>query len=199
MPASPLPPSPPPRLSSLPRLFKGAGPGTYWCAQHQQNSGLPQGLSSPRALQAISVHDVVVHITAYSANSPLTSVTASYAVALAYSRVGITGAVSPTNPGFIFEIDLGQAPPNQPVRWFDPVSFVPSQGIVHHHQGDQRLLAGLANRRRSFPPVPQPGGGTQVPVFTREFQAVVYAARDAELLLDLIPAACIVRTHRITI
>ena len=192
-------PLPSAKFQSLPRLFKGAGPGTYWWNQYRQNGGaLPSGISSPRRVGVVSVNDIVLHITAYSSNSPVTSVTTSFAIALRYARVGPAGAASETNPGYVFEIDSFRAPKD--IRWFDPIAAVTTKGIVHHHQGDETLVMMLAGGRNlPLRPVPVPGGGAQIPVFTTELKAVVNAVRDAELLVEEIPPACVVGCHQVTV
>lgn len=186
------------QINKLPRLYKGAGPGTHWWTVYHANGGLPSGFQSPRPTTVVRINDIVTHITNYSANSPLTSVTTSFAVAMSYAQSGPAGAASATNPGLVFEIDLAQGQSN--VRWFDPLAALSSQGVIHQHEGDQEFVSGLLRRPQpSLLPVAVAGGGLQLPVFTREFRAMMFAARDAELLFEAVDPPCIIRAHAVTV
>jgi hypothetical protein len=83
------------------------------------------------------------------------------------------------------------------VQCIDPIAFLTAAGFVHHHQGDQSLVHRLAGRWNRLKPVAQPGGVSRIPVFTRELEAILFAARDAEFLADVVPAVCVIKAHRI--
>lgn len=196
-------PTPTTPFLQLPRLYKGVAPGTYWWTQYRSNANtLPTGIASPRRAALIHVLDVEMHIAAYTRNSPLTSVTTSYAVAHEYARLG---GVSPTNPGYVFEFDVALAPSNFTPQWFDPIDTLSSNAVAHAHQGDQALLSILApppgpgRRSRLLRPVPVAGGGTHPPTHAAAFRALILAARDAELLVVDLPSTCFLTAHTITV
>lgn len=165
----------------LPTLYKGAGPGTYW---HTHDPRMGQGFLPPLS-QAATLNAIVDHISLGSQKSPCTSFSTSYAVALSYALSGPGGVASPTNPGYVYVIDLGQLLASMQPTMVDPVIEIARQaagGLAHRHNGEQGLLAEIAESRPLTSPRKRHGGTTNASV-SQELHALAWAIRDAEVLL----------------
>jgi hypothetical protein len=139
----------------------------------------------------------VRHIAMASHPSPWVSFTASYAIAADYAAPG----ASARNPGFIYEIDTSRATRASPLKMLDPIALIAGLGQHHAHNGGQDLILGVAAPHihagvlRALPlQLVRPPIGLQ---YTAEFQALVFALRDAEFLAQIVPSVCIVARHPI--
>jgi len=127
------------------------------------------------------------------------SFSTSYAVAWDYALRGITGPASKANPGYVYVLDTSISP----LQVVDPVLEV-AQGQKAakkwstDHDGGPDLILGIA--ASSFHPAilttnPKRRGASlaRAPSITTELNALVFALRDAEILVTGgIPPACIV-------
>jgi hypothetical protein len=170
------------------RLFKGASAGSHWFDHDPRlNNGF---LSSPGTT---NVDSIVAHITNYSHPSPYLSFTASPAIARGYA-LPLGGT-----KGRIYEIDTTVSS----LQLVDPVAEIAKaygnlgtyKGPVWatHHDGDAGLLSALASGVPPPAPVAHRRGTTRTPTFMPHLQALVFALRDAEVLIvGNPPASCIV-------
>ncbi|WP_155419381.1 hypothetical protein [Chromobacterium subtsugae] len=175
------------------RLYKGAGPGTYW----NQNDARLTGFHVDRTL-VVNNSAVIRHVAFSSFPSPLLSFSTSYAIALAYSLAGPWGKVSTSKPGLVYEIDTDLAP----VTIYNPIAEIVDGSFVHTHDGDPSLILGIASfalhghilqqavKRLSCLPRP--------PKVSDELCGLVFSIRDAEILTGIVPKACVLNVHRIT-
>lgn len=179
-------------MPNFPNLFKGAGPGTHWHANDPRTSGFTSAATRP-----VTTNAVVGHIVHYSHPSPLISFTFSFAVARNYALSGTSEPATETSPGYVWEIDLG-AVSEQPAA-FDTISEIAKANHAHRHNGDLLLIEGVAapgsNGTFLTTPVPLAGGRTTIPTVREELQALVFAVRDSEVLLDKVFAGCVVQRH----
>jgi hypothetical protein len=174
------------------RLFKGAAPGTHWALNDARATGFHSAPGIPPG-----PGDAVRHIAIASHSSPWVSLTASYAVAFDYASPGATAATV----GYVYEIDTSRATKAAPLKLFDPIAIIARLGQHHDHNGAQDLILGVA--------APSLHGGvlTAIPMqlvrppigarYSEEFQALVFALRDAEFLAQIVPSGCIVARHQI--
>jgi hypothetical protein len=184
----------------FPIFYKGAGPGTHW---HVTNA-MQAGFSCANGTVPPGPNMVTSHIAFFSHPSSYISLTTSYAVARQYGLQGPAGVASQAAPGYVYQIDLNQAPgdpvsfalvnPLDELRKLDPV-------LVHEHSGDQDLILGLAAARLNAilnTGVPHPGGQLYMPTLSNPLRALVFAIRDAEMLVHgVIPRACVVHRHSV--
>ncbi len=188
------------------RLFKGAGPGTYWWTNNAQLVG---GFSSPPG-RPRNAAAVVNHIVVSSHPSPYVSFTASYAVAFEYALSGPAGVATSANPGYVYEIDTSILTGPSTLTLIDPVRKVASAHnvalngtIPTHHDGGPDLILGIANRTLhghllTTPPRRLGATPPRGPVVTDDLNALVFALRDAEVLAaGGVPPACIVNRHAV--
>jgi hypothetical protein len=183
-------------------LYKGAGPGSHWWTYDPRLTGLfTQPIAIPSAASAVR------HITAFSHPSPYLSLSASFAVARQYALDGPNGPATLTAPGYVWQVDTAIG--GNVVALTDPVALIasavgPAAGLPRlptHHDGEQSLILGVAAPSLHLAElncVPHRPGTMAVPagpMVTPEFQALVFALRDAEVLADRIPAACVVHRH----
>lgn len=171
------------------RLFKGASAGSHWYVQDPRtNSGF---VSSPGTKDVAAL---VNHITNYSHPSPYLSFTASPAIAREYA-LPVGGS-----RGRIYEIETAML---SPVELYDPLFEITTaygklakfKGPVWatHHEGGAGLLSAIAEGRSSGAPVPHRRNAQRAPQVSQHLQAVVFALRDAEVLLaGNLPSTCIV-------
>jgi hypothetical protein len=174
------------------QLWKGAGPGTHCHTNDATRTGFfcpaPTGPTPAAAVR---------HITQQSHPSPFVSLSTSYAVAYDYATLGGAGA------GYIYEIDTSADPT---MKLHDPIKLIASLAppFVHEHDGSPELIAALAlpgvnpavlgaAPRRPGNRANLPGG----PLFRNELRALVNAVRDAEVLIERVPAVCIVARHAV--
>jgi hypothetical protein len=165
-----------------PTLYKGAGPGTYW---HLNNPKLNGGFTA--GLVPATPNAILRHITRYSAPSPYLSFTTSFAVAREYALSGPAGVATVATPGYVYELDLSSllvAP-----TLIDPVIAIAaaSNGLFsHRHDGAQNLILEvsqgyMSNGRLSL--APQAGGQSTLPAVSQDLNALIFAIRDAEILV----------------
>ena len=182
-------------------LYKGAGPGSHWWSTNAQLSGF----TVAAAVQGVA--RMVRHITAFSHPSPYLSFSASFAIAREYALAGPAGQASQTQPGRVYEIDTTLVPGSMvlsdPVR--DIVGSNPALTVARlptHHDGAQNLILGIASpilhgAVLTSPPARVPGNALQTgPAVQSELQAVVFALRDAEVLIGgNVPPNCITAVY----
>jgi hypothetical protein len=174
------------------RLFKGASAGSHWYVHDPRtNNGF---VSSPGTKDVAAI---VNHITNYSHPSPYLSFTASPAIARGYA-LPIGGSV-----GRIYEIYEIETAKLSPVELYDPLFEITTaygklakfKGPLWttHHEGDAGLLSAVAEGRTPRAPVPHRRHAQRPPQVGAHLQAVVFALRDAEVLLaGNLPSTCIV-------
>ena len=181
-------------MATFPALFKGAAPGTHWHANDARLSGFTAAATRPHTTNA-----VLGHITHYSHPSPYISFSFSFAVARGYALDGPTSTADATNPGYVYEVDLSIVA-NLPSPPLDTLLEIARAGHVHEHNGGQDLLLGIADPGSGAAlttAVPLPGGRTATPTVSQALRALVFAARDAEVLLTLVPAGCVIQRHSV--
>ena len=128
-------------------LYKGAGPGTHWCTTDAQTAGGFVVGHAPRNVNAI-----IRHIVNYSWPSPYSSFSASFAAAAAYAVAGPQGKATPSQPGWVYEIDVALAI-ELGARFVDPAREILLQNpyigapgtIPTFHDGGQDLILGIAD------------------------------------------------------
>jgi hypothetical protein len=180
-------------MATFPALFKGAAPGTYWHLNDARLSGFMAAATRPHTTNA-----VLGHITHYSHPSPYLSLSFSFAVARSYALVGPAGPASATNPGYVYEIDLSIVPGCP--RPLDTLLEIAKAGHAHEHNGGQDLMLGIADPASGAAlttAVPLPGGRTATPAVSQALRALVFAVRDAEVLLSSVPASCVFQRHSV--
>jgi hypothetical protein len=182
------------RSKTIKTLFKGAGPGTHW---HTHNACEQGFLGSARDS---TLNAIVTHITAYSNPSPYLSMSTSYAIARRYALLGLTVPISESAPGYVYEIDLSAI--RSAVTLVDPVKDIASghqSTGAHDHNGDQNLLAEIARGSGGATPFTvahQLGGRVAVPAVNPQLTALIFAIRDAEILVyGAVPKSAVVRRH----
>lgn len=181
-------------MATLPALFKGAAPGTHWHANDARLSGFTAAATRPHTTNA-----VLGHITHYSHPSPYLSLSFSFAVARSYALDGPAGPATAIEPGYVYEVDLTVVAklPSPPL---DTLLEIAKAGHVHEHNGGQDLLLGIADPASGAAlttAVPLPGGRTENPRVTQALRALVFAARDAEVLVASVPSGCVVQRHSV--
>ncbi|MCA9654722.1 MAG: hypothetical protein KC501_32705, partial [Myxococcales bacterium] len=130
--------------------------------------------------------------------SPYVSFSFSFAVARSYALDGPAGVATQASPGYVYEVDLGAV--IDPPRPLDTVREIAKNGHVHMHNGDTDLLLGIADSSMSTTlttAVPLPGGRSQIPTVSPALKALVFAARDAEVLIPMVPSGCVVQRHSV--
>ena len=185
------------------RLYKGVRIGTFL---HGRNL-LRTGIAARNARSTVTVGSIEHHIARGTTTSPLISLTKSFGVARDYALTGSLSKPTSTNPAYVYEIDVPDPLPAG-VKFIDPVhEIVAAQQLnlltnsSYHHDGDQRFLHYVVNpllrTRRGQPMAPQPGGGSPSPVkMTMALEAMVFALRDAEVLVvGNLPHSMIVHRH----
>jgi hypothetical protein len=175
----------------FPTLFKGAGPGTHW----HMNDARVLGFTSA-AHRSHTKNAIISHITAYSFPSPYVSLTTSFAVARQYALAGPGGVASRKTPGYVYEVDLS-ACTVAPIT-FNPIAEVSHAALAHAHDGEQNLILGVASPAHSRilgVRVLHSGGLRTLPNISAEMRSLVNALRDAEILVNTVPATCVVMRH----
>lgn len=172
-------------------LYKGAALGTHWHSNDARHSGF---LASAMPQTG---NGVVRHITNYSHPSPYLSFSSSFAIARGYALVGPGGVATQAAPGYVYEIDLQAAAVHFSI--LNPVSEVSSLSnghLAHHHEGVASLILDVAQGVSPPSSAPRCGGKMHVPGISGELQALIFAIRDAEVLVSgNVPPTVIVRRH----
>ena len=101
------------------------------------------------------------------------------------------------NPGFVYEIDLSSMATFPPLR--DPIEQI-SKGFngsfAHSHNGSGSLIAEIAQGATVFSQAQQSGGGMLAPAVSSQLRALIFAIRDAEILVEgQIPSGAVVKRH----
>jgi hypothetical protein len=147
----------------------------------------------PRKTGSLNEITVQQHIARGTTTSPCISLTRSYGVAFDYAMN--SGFAAPTSalPAHVYEL---QVPDDPGVPLIDPVDYIASRHAnplvspSYHHDGDQRFLGliayplpaggGLGLARR---PPGMSGGGPRPPYLSPQLETIVFAIRDAEILV----------------
>lgn len=178
----------------IPTLYKGAGPGTHWHINDPRTSG---GFTS--GTLPANVNGIIRHITAYSFPSAYLSMSTSFAVARYYALFGPGGPATAASPGYVYEIDLSTLNPAPAIT--DPVQGI-SAGtngtIAHQHNGVGTLIAEVAQGLTAYTPCHQCGGVMHAPAVSAELRALVFAIRDAEVLVNgNVLAGAVINRHSV--
>src|ERR1700761_5262320 len=181
-------------------LYKGVGVRTH----HYPTDLRAVGIMARKAA-ALNHVEVEQHIARGTTNSPCISLTKSYGVARDYAMN--SGFAAPTRgaPAYVYEI---QIPEDPGIKVIDPVDYIASRNSnplvspSYHHDGDQNFLGSIAYPgSATAPPVaPRPPGmtglGTRAPALSIQLEAIVFAIRDAEILVHgNLPAAWFVNRY----
>ena len=163
------------------RYYKGSAPGThYWEEAHDPRR---YGFR-PRQGSGLGTDAIVRHITQYSAVSPYVSLTTSFAIARSYALSGRDEA----EQGKVWLVDL-----DEPSNVTHPMPvMLAALGGRRLHDGDQhlirQLLVGYRAPPTTFEGVLDPTGDrVKIAVnseVTEELRAIVFALRDAEVLVQ---------------
>ncbi|VIO76096.1 hypothetical protein CI41S_50960 [Bradyrhizobium ivorense] len=184
------------------RLYKGVRIGTFLHGQNLMQTGIP----ARNARSSVTVGSIEHHIARGTTTSPLISLTKSFGVARDYALKGSLSKPSATNPAYVYEIDVPDPLPSA-IKIVDPVAeIVAAQKLSvltnssYHHDGDQSFLHFVVNpllRAHMSPMAPRPGGGSSSPVvMTMPLEAMVFALRDAEVLVvGNLPPSMIIHRH----
>lgn len=184
-------------------LFKGAGPGTHWWLNDARIAG---GFHSP-PIAPPSPAAAIRHVTTYSHPSPYVSFSASFDIArTAYALFGPGGPATAAVPGYVYEIDTALAD----VVIHDPLALIAATQpdlrdvprLPTHHDGSTDLILAIAAPTRfptimTTPPRRLRDDDSRAPMVTPELQALIFALRDVEVLIERAPPACIVNRHSV--
>ncbi|MBK6854881.1 MAG: hypothetical protein IPG93_25735 [Burkholderiales bacterium] len=137
------------------------------------------------------------HIGHYSFPSAFLSFSMSFAVARAYALTGPGGLATAGAPGFVYTVDLSQIA--TAIVLTDPIQGIRSGvsgAFAHDHNGGPALMGEVARGSGAYSAAHQPGGGAlETPAVSLALKALIYAIRDAEVLIAAtVPRAAV--THR---
>ena len=191
--------------ASVVRLYKGVGPGTFHHGTHLQTTGIV----AHRATAAADLQAVVQHVAYGPVNSPLISLTSSYAVAAQYALVGTHHATS-GSPGYVYQIDVPDPLPLG-ARVHDAALYIAAEilkinnslsSIAYRHNGDRAFLLSIVDpgnfgHLKYIPPaVPKGNSSSNPPTLTIHLEAMVNALRDAEVFaVGTVPQNWITARH----
>jgi hypothetical protein len=180
-------------------FYKGVGVGTHLHGIDLRTTGITP--FNPGASHIIDA--VMRHIVRGTVTSCYVSLTKSEGVAIDYAKNGSRLRPSASNPAYVYEISIGVPPPSN-VRLLDPLCFIASQqqgplvSPSYHHDGNQGFLQHVINPALSLllpptaPRLPGMGGGASAVNLSIELNAMVFALRDAEILVvGTVPQACV--------
>ena len=173
----------------MPTLFyKGVGVGTHHHPTDLRTTGI-----MPRAPGALDEIAVQRHIARGTPFSPCISLTRSYGVAENYARNYGLAAPTAARPAYVYEVEI---PDDPGIAIIDPVDFIASRHAnplvspSYHHDGDQDFLGFVAYPGAYVgvvPHAPRPpgmsGAGTYPVHRSTELDTIVFALRDAEVLV----------------
>lgn len=188
-------------------FYKGAGIGTHWHTNDPRNIGF-----TPRSPESMSDTQAVIdHITRSTADSPYTSLTRSYGVAWDYAMEGVSEMPVPSQeiPAYIYKIEINNSL-KQDLKLIDPIREVAqslidpneigfqNEGSFYQHNGLRNFLLSLVDpqnmleyRIGRLPTPPGPGEICDA-ILSPELNSLVFALRDAEILVyGEIPADCV--------
>lgn len=179
--------------TAIPTLYKGAGPGTHWHATDPRLNGFTVGA------MANTANRVIGHITNYSFPSAYLSFSTSYAVARSYALTGPLGVASALAPGYVYEIDLSAV--STVPTLVDPIAIISAGGSragAHGHNGAGALIGEIASGLATPSLAHQCGGGMLTPAVSSELRALIFAMRDAEVLINgNVIAGAVVNRHSV--
>jgi hypothetical protein len=187
-------------------FYRGAGPGTYWAVNDARLRGfVPQ---QPGA--APNITRLMSHIRLGTTTSPYISLTRSFGVARDYARAGTTGTADPSNPGYVYEIELADPLPTG-LQILDPIQEIahaldsPLTTPTYHHDGDQSFVLGVIdpinNPHLLAAPIytPLTGATSRSANLSEHLETLLRVLRDAEILaVGNIPAVCVVDRHEVS-
>jgi len=178
---------------AIPTLYKGAGPGTHWHVNDPRLSGFTVGA------MANTANRVIGHITNYSFPSAYLSFSTSYAIARSYALTGPVGVASSAGPGYVYEIDLSAiATAPALVNPISIISGAASLAGAHEHNGAGTLIAEIAVGLPTPSLAHQCGGLMLTPSVSAELRALIFAIRDAEVLISgSVLAGAVVNRHSV--
>ncbi len=185
----------------MPLFYKGARSGTHLHVNDPRTYGI-----QARDTSILPHVDILMRHIAGNTHSPYISVTRSYAVAEMYARDAARTMAAVTN--YVFEIDIpATLPPGVAVQ--DPILEIANSNYLqdtladpsYHHQGDRNFINAIVNpiafshyltKLYSRPP----GVGSRPTAASNQLEAIVRAARDAELLVvGAIPRGWVIARH----
>lgn len=184
-------------------FYKGIGVGTHHHSIDLRTTGI-----MPRTTSALNVVVAEQHIARGTTTSPCISLTKSFGVARDYAMNASLTRPTAAVPGYVYEVLV----PEQPgVNIIDPVAYIASHNTnplvspSYHHDGDQNFLGIVAYPMASgggvavAPRAPgMAGGAPRPPHLTIQLEALVFAMRDAEILVHgNIPPAWITNRYNI--
>jgi hypothetical protein len=175
----------------MPHFYKGVGVGTFLHTFSVSSHGI--GSRNPGANPTATA--IMHHIARGTTTSPYISLTRSYAVAERYAIDASRTRPTPSIPAHVYEMDIPDPPPFG-LRVIDPLAEIASNNSnplispSYHHDGGPDFLLGVVDpvSHRSFlasPVVGPPGMGgiARPPNLSLELEAMVFALRDAEVLV----------------
>ena len=189
------------RRGFMPIFYRGASINSYWYI----NNPIERGFIARSPGTQPTMNRLMHHIARGTVTSPFISLTRSYAVAWHYAVFGKEEIPSPSNPAYVYEIEINEPLPVG-LKLLDPVKEVAqmlpmptSPGPPYQHDGLPDFLIGVVNPRnmqRFLAPhsmqLPSSEGTPRPPNLTLELETLVRALRDAEILAQgIIPSACV--------
>jgi hypothetical protein len=144
------------------------------------------------------------HIRVGTTTSPYISLSRSFGVARDYALVGAASIADPSNPGFVYEIELAEPLPAG-LEILDPVQEIartlnpPLASPSYHHDGDRRFVLGVIDPGNNpgfltaTIHTALPSATPRPPNLSEQLETLLRALRDAELhAVGNIPATCVV-------
>jgi hypothetical protein len=184
------------------RFWKGVGVGTHHHATDLTRSGLQPRLAA--SLSEIVVQD---HVARTTDRSPCTSLTWSFGVARDYAMNASKRAPTQNDAAWVYELHIPED--QNMVRFVDPVQYISAHSsnplssirFNYYHSGDSKFLGitayGLATGA-SYPDELLPHGAGGPVIQTDSHKTIVYAIRDAEVLVHgMIPKEWFKHRHPI--
>ena len=186
-------------------FYRGAGIGTHWHIHDSRQ----EGFIARAPITVPTTEGLIAHVATGTVNSPYISLTRSYAVAWDYAMRGGTNIPTPTNPSYVYEIEIDIPIPSglellDPVKEIafhlqTPVGTDSEEGVsFYQHNGLPTFLLGvvdpgsMSHFRVGRQPQPPGPGMPCSPNLTFQLESLVNALRDAEILASgHIPPSCI--------
>jgi hypothetical protein len=176
----------------MPIFYKGAGVGTYW----HTNDARVQGFTPCSATIGQTPDRLMQHIARGNTFSPYISLTRSYGVAWDYAMNGRARSTQ-ANPGYVYEIEINDPLPAG-MLLLDPIKVVADHAPSplappYQHDGRSDFLLSVIDTSIVATPVLLPAGGAtpRQPNLTIEIETLVRVLRDAEILANIVPRACV--------
>ena len=166
-------------------FYKGAGIGTHWHTHDSRRVGFTARVPETGPSTAM----LVDHGATGTINSPYISLTRSYAVAWHYAVFNSKREPTLGNPAYIYEMEIDDSLPHG-LNLLDPVKEVvhilpqPLRGVVD--------LEYMADHLGGQTPQPSELGEGLSPNFALQLKTLIFAQRDAEVLIHgYIPPFCV--------